>query len=46
MRIKLGGLCHMTVHTHAGPQCAAVSTQFEEMRMAPQKPELPTRRAA
>jgi len=37
----------MTVHNDpALPQGAAVSTQFAEMRMPPQKPELPIRTAA
>ena len=47
MRIKLGGLCHMTVHTDGGsdaaPQWAAVSTQVGEMRLPPQKDELATK---
>jgi len=46
LRIKQDDLCHMTVHTDpALPQCAAVSTQIGEMRMPPQKPELPIRTA-
>jgi len=41
LRIKLDGLCHMTVHTDpALPQCAEVSTQIGEMRTPLQKPEL------
>jgi len=37
----------MTVHTDlALPQCAAVSTQVEDRRLPPQKPELSIRRAA
>ena len=50
MRIKLGGLCNITVHTDSGSdnaaQCAAVSTQVEEMRLPSQKPEPPIRMAA
>jgi hypothetical protein len=40
LRIKLDGLCHMTVHTNP-LQCAAVSTQVGEMRLPPQKDEPP-----
>ena len=45
LRIKLVGLCRMTVHTNP-LQCAAVSTQVGERRLPPQKNKPPIIRAA
>jgi hypothetical protein len=45
-RIKLDGPCHMTVHTDLPAQCAAVSTQFGEMRLPLQKDAPSLRMAA